>query len=79
VRGRPSLLTPELVDELAGRVAAGELGGLSAEAQLVLALDRAEDARPEDWRSFAARLVLNEVEWRALLAELAAEDVYAGL
>jgi hypothetical protein len=93
--GRPSLLTPELVEELAARVAAGvplgeavraagasprslrrwqaagrrELRELSAEARLVLALERAEGKRPEDWQSVAARLVVNEVEWRELLAE----------
>ena len=95
VAGRPSLLTPDLVEEVAWRVAAGEpigaavqaaggsprtlrrwraagrreLDGLSAQARLVLAIETAEQARPEDWQSVAARVVMNEVEWRALAGE----------
>ena len=45
----------------------------------MLALERAEAARPEDWQAVAARVAANEAEWRALLAGFTAEDVYADL
>jgi len=95
VAGRPPLLTPELVEQVVWRVAAGEpigtaahaagasprtlrrwraagrreLDGLSAQARLVLAIERAEQERPEDWQALAARIVTNEVEWQALTGE----------
>jgi hypothetical protein len=37
----------------AGQEALGELG---MEARLVLALDRADEAKPQDWRALVARL-----------------------
>jgi transposase-like protein len=103
--GRPSKLTPELVDRLAERVATGErlgaaarsagasprslrrwrqcgreqLHGLGLEGRLELAIQRAERERPESWEQAAARLVMNEVEFRALLAGIAADDPYADL
>jgi hypothetical protein len=54
-----------------------QLDGLGLEGRLELALRRAEHERPESWEEAAARLVMNERDYRELLAGIAAHDPLA--
>jgi hypothetical protein len=58
-------------------VRADEAGEQSVVQIPVLA--RRQRGEPESWEQAAAQLVMNEVEFRALLAGIAADDPYADL